>query len=427
MTTDSLYRPISALELLKRFSSDAEARRRDLRERIERISEYDDQVRAMTEVIDVETAVSALETADGPLGGLPVVVKDIFDTHDLVTAYGSPIYAGHRPVSDATVVTLLRRQGTTIIGKSVTCEFAYMAPSPTRNPCDLGRTAGGSSSGSAAAVAAGYAPFAVGSQTGGSTIRPASFCGISGYKPSFGMLPTAGMKGFSWSIDTVGLFAAGVRDVAYLAAALSGHRLMVDAVPFRPTFGLPESYPWTPPSDNALRVLESAARAIEVAGGKVKRVRFDARMGELVQAHATIQSYESYQALGFEYDHHRARLSPMLLNFLERAAEVSTDAYLNARALVESALASSLPTLFDGVDALLTPSAPDEAPMGLESTGDPAFNRNWTLLGTPCVSVPGLRGKSGAPIGAQVIGRRGDDCRTLAVAAFLEDAIARTN
>ena len=425
MTTDSSYQPVSALELLKRFRSDAGASTAFLLERLERVRQCDSQIRAIVDLIDVDTALSALKAAVGPLGGLPVVVKDIFDTHDLVTAYGSPIYAGHRPASDAAVVTLLRRRGATLIGKSVTCEFAYMAPSPTRNPCDLGRTAGGSSSGSAAAVAAGYVPFAVGSQTGGSTIRPASFCGIAGYKPTFGMVPTAGMKGFSWSFDTVGLFAAGVRDVAFLAAALSDRRLEIDSLPSHPTVGLPESYPWALASDNAMRVVEVAVRSIENAGGKVLRVGFDGHMAELVEAHATIQSYESFQLLGYEYDHHRDRLTPKLRDFLERAAQVSVDAYLHACALAEAAKASSLPSLFDGVDTLLTPSAVDEAPEGLESTGDPAFNRNWTLLGTPCVNVPGLRGDGGNPIGVQVIGPRGEDARTLAVAAFVEDAIAK--
>ncbi|HWX63216.1 amidase, partial [Bradyrhizobium sp.] len=216
-----LYQPHSALDLLQRFEGNVEARRRYLHERFERIREFDVQLEAMTAVPDPDAAMQALEKVQGPLGGLPVAIKDIFDTHDLVTAYGSPIYAGHRPASDATIVTLLRRQGAVSIGKTVTCEFAYMAPTPTRNPCALNRTAGGSSSGSAAAVAAGYAPFAIGSQTAGSTIRPASFCGVAGYKPTFGLLPTSGMKCFSWSFDTVGLFASGVRDVAHLAQALS--------------------------------------------------------------------------------------------------------------------------------------------------------------------------------------------------------------
>jgi Asp-tRNA(Asn)/Glu-tRNA(Gln) amidotransferase A subunit family amidase len=420
-----LYQPHSALDLLQRFEGNAEAGRRYLHERFDRIREFDVQLEAMTAVRDPDAAMRAMDNVRGPLGGLPVAIKDIFDTHDLVTAYGSPIYAGHRPASDATIVTLLRRQGAVSIGKTATCEFAYMAPTPTRNPCALSRTAGGSSSGSAAAVAAGYSPFAIGSQTGGSTIRPASFCGVAGYKPTFGLLPTLGMKCFSWSLDTVGLFASGVRDVAHLAQVLSGRRLAVNDLPSKPVFGLPKSYPWASASVNAASVLDRAVHAIEAAGAMVTPVDFAPWMTEMIGAHATIQSYESFQALGFEYDHYREQLTPMLRDFLDRAADVPPDAYTEACAKAEAAKTASL-AWFGRIDALLTPSALDEAPDGLASTGDPAFSRNWTLLGTPCVSVPGLRGERGGPIGVQVIGRRGEDAATLALAAFVEAALKKS-
>jgi Asp-tRNA(Asn)/Glu-tRNA(Gln) amidotransferase A subunit family amidase len=419
-----LYQPDSALDLLQRFEGNSEARLRYLHERFDRICELDVQLKAMSAVRDPDAALRAMDHMRGPLGGLPVAIKDIFNTHDLVTAYGSPIYADHRPASDAAIVTLLRRQGALSIGKAVTCEFAYMAPTPTRNPCAPNRTAGGSSSGSAAAVAAGYAPFAIGSQTAGSTIRPASFCGVAGYKPTFGLLPTSGMKCFSWSFDTVGLFASGVRDVAHLAQALSGCSLAVADLPAKPIFGLPESYPWVSASVNAASVLDRAVHAIEAAGAKVTPVDFAPWMSEMVGAHATIQSYESFRTLGFEYDHYREQLTPMLRDFLDRAAAVTTDAYTDASAKAETAKTALL-AWFDGIDALLTPSAVDEAPEGLDSTGDPAFSRNWTLLGTPCVSVPGLRGERGGPIGIQVIGRRGEDAATLALAAFVEAALKK--
>ncbi|MBW8837210.1 MAG: amidase [Burkholderia sp.] len=389
----SFYRPQSAYALLERGAQNPHERSsRAVLESLARIEEVDAEVRAMTAVATHETARANASAAQGPLAGLPVVVKDIFDTHDFVTSYGSPIYADHRPKSDAAIVTLLKRNGAVLVGKTVTSEFAYMAPTVTRNPCDPGRTAGGSSSGSAAAVSAGIAPFAIGSQTGGSTIRPASFCGVAGFKPTLGMLPTAGMKCFSWSFDTVGLFAAGVRDVAYLAQVLSGRPLSLERNAEPPVFGVPETSPWTEPSANA-----SAA-------------------------HDTIQSYEAWQTLGFEYDCHRAQLSPVLFAFLARASNVDAAAYANACASMARAKAR-LAELFDGVTALLTPSAPDEAPDGLASTGDPAFNRNWTLLGCPCVNVPGLRGARGAPIGVQVIGRPLDDARCLAAAGFVEQAI----
>ena len=216
----------------------------------------------------------------------------------------------------------------------------------------------------------------------------------------------------------MGLFASGVSDVAHLAQALSGRPLAVSDLPVKPTFGLPESYPWTSASVNAASSLNCAVHAIEAAGAKVALVDFAPWMTEMIAAHATIQSYESFRTLGFEYDHYRGQLTPMLRDFLDKG-DVATDAYTDACAKAQSARTALL-AWFDGIDALLTPSAPDEAPDGLASTGDPAFSRNWTLLGTPCVSVPGLRGERGGPIGVQVIGRRGEDAATLALAAFVE-------
>lgn len=421
----SFYRPVSVLALRQRIDDAARGQGRAALESLARIEEVDADIRAMTAVIGRDEAIAAAGAARGPLAGLPVAVKDIFDTAGLATNYGSPIYEGHRPRSDAAVVTLLRRAGAVIVGKATTSEFAYMAPTVTRNPCDLARTPGGSSAGSAAAVAAGIVPFAIGSQTGGSTIRPASFCGIAGYKPTLGMLPTAGMKCFSWSFDTVGLFAATVRDAAFLGQALSGRELAVASAstPDKPVFGIPVDYPWTAPSDHAIAALDTAIRAIEKAGGSVKPVRFDPWMAELIDAHNVIQSYEAWRTLGYEYDHHRDALSALLRGFLERAASIDVDAYSKAVALMERTRHQQA-ALFEGVTALLTPSALDEAPQGYDSTGSPAFNRNWTLLGSPCVNVPGLRGDNGAPVGVQVIGAPWDDARCLGAAAFVEHAIA---
>lgn len=423
MIVNSFYQPVSGLALVQRIGDSPHERGRAVFEALARIEAVDSEIHAMTAVLDREAAMANAAAATGPLAGIPVAVKDIFDTNDLPTRYGSPIYDRYQPRSDAAIVTLLRRSGAVVVGKTATSEFAYMAPTATRNPVDVGRTPGGSSSGSAAAVAAGIAPFAIGSQTGGSTIRPASFCGVAGYKPTFGMLPTVGMKCFSWSFDTVGLFAAGVRDVAYLAQVLSGRRLAVDGAAGMPTFGVPESYPWTKASANATAVLDVAIAAIERAGGRIKRVRFGSWMTDLIEAHDTIQSYESWRALGYEYDHHRIDLSRMLAGFLDRAGLVDTATYAKACALMGHAK-DRLAELFEGVAALLTPSAADEALEGFGSTGDPAFNRNWTLLGCPCVNVPGLRGERGGAIGIQIIGRPWDDARCLSAAAFAERAIA---
>jgi Asp-tRNA(Asn)/Glu-tRNA(Gln) amidotransferase A subunit family amidase len=423
MIAHSLYQPVSGLKLALGAGDASRERGAMVLDSLARIDEVDPQINAMTAVMRREAAMANGAAASGPLAGIPVAVKDIYDTHDLSTSYGSPIYAGHQPKSDAAVVTLLRRRGAVIVGKTTTSEFAYMAPTATRNPYDMERTPGGSSAGSAAAVAAGMVPFAIGSQTGGSTIRPASFCGIAGYKPTFGLLSTVGMKCFSWSFDTVGLFAAGVLDVAYLAQALSGRQLAVGEAGDMPAFGIPESYPWTKASANASAVLDVAIAAIEGAGGRVKRIRFDSWMADLIDAHDTIQSYEAWRALGYEYDHHRNDLSPILAGFMDRASSVDTATYAKACALMGHAK-DRLAQLFEGVTALLTPSAPDEAPVGFDSTGDPSFNRNWTLLGCPCVSVPGLLGERGGPIGVQIIGRPWDDARCLSAAAFAERAIA---
>ena len=423
MNSSNFYRPVSGLDLLRRIEGEPRQRDHVILNAFDRIKQVEGEIRALSAVAEREEALIAAVRAEGPLASLPVVVKDIFDTDSLVTSYGSPIYENHQPKSDAAMVTLLRRSGAVVIGKAVTSEFAYMAPTVTRNPYDVRRTAGGSSSGSAAAVAAGMAPFAIGSQTGGSTIRPASFCGIAGYKPTFGMLPTVGMKCFSWSFDTVGLFAAGVRDVAWLAEVVARRPLAVHDTDSRPVFGVPVSYPWGEPSANASAVLDVAIRAVERSGGRVRRLRFDPWMAEMTSAHDTIQSYEAYQTLGYEYDHHRSRLSDKLGEFLDRAANVDTASYVNA-CVAMGQVKARLTDLFTGVCALLTPSTPDEALDGLSSTGDPAFNRNWTLLGCPCVTVPGLHGGRGGPIGIQIISRVGDDAQCLEAAAFVEQAIA---
>lgn len=422
MTPSSLFAPVSGLEMLTQLET-ADQRRAAASDCVHRIRQFDKQLGSMSSLLSAERAGDIAVAAQGPLKGVPVAVKDIFDTHDLPTNYGSPLYAGHQPRSDAAIVTLLRRAGATVVGKSVSCEFAFMQPAATRNPFDLQRTAGGSSVGSAAAVGAGLVPFAIGSQTGGSTIRPASFCGISGFMPTRGLLPTEGMKCFSWSFDTIGLFASTVADVAFLAQTLAGIRF--DTTPVsKPVFGVPVAYPWAELSPDAKCAMDTTVEAITRSGGSVRPIRFEDWMGQLTDAHAVIQSFESYRALGFEYDYHRSSLSDMLGNFLDRAALVSPQDY--QRAMAHAALARQrLPALFDGVDVLLTPSTPGEAPKGFSSTGDPCFNRNWTLLGTPCLSVPGLLGSDGCPLGVQVVGLPGEDSKAVAAAAFVEQALGK--
>jgi Asp-tRNA(Asn)/Glu-tRNA(Gln) amidotransferase A subunit family amidase len=392
---------------------------------IGRIAAHDAETQAFVSVLEPTAALALAGQARGPLAGLPVAVKDIFDTATLPTAYGSPIYGEHQPAGDAAIVSLIRRAGGVVVGKTVTSEFAYMAPTPTRNPADPRRTAGGSSSGSAAAVAAGMVPFAVGTQTGGSTIRPASFCGIAGYKPTYDLFPTPGMKCFSWSLDTVGLFAAGVADVAWFAETLIGRPLRTAAAAddLRGlVVGVPAAYPWEAPSAGAAAAVRRAADAITARGGSVRAIALPSWFDALYAAHATLQQYEASQSLAFEFDLHAARLSPMLRDFLRGAAHVTPAQYDATRQLIAAARQRTA-ELFDGVDVLMAPSAPGEAPLGWASTGEPTFNKVWTLLGTPCVSVPGLSGAEGSPMGIQIIGQPWQDRRCLAAAEQVEAAI----
>jgi Asp-tRNA(Asn)/Glu-tRNA(Gln) amidotransferase A subunit family amidase len=362
--------------------------------------------------------------ATRPLRGLPIGVKDIYDTADLPTRYGSAIYAGHRPKADAAMVALIRRAGGAVIGKTVTTEFASLQPAGTRNPHNLAHTPGGSSSGSAAAVAAGMVPIALGSQTGGSVIRPAAFCGVVGFKPSFRLMPTIGMKCFSWSLDTVGLFAASVADAAFAAALISGRDLRIDSTePAAPRIALVRTQSWPEASASMQDAIARAAHAAEAAGAKVTEVELPPIFETATQAHGTIQDHEACQALADEIDRHRDQLGPILREQLDKAAAITPAAYDDARRLARQARRAFV-DFMEGIDVLLTPSAPGAAPLGLNSTGKPTFNRLWTLLGTPCVNVPGLFDSAGLPLGVQIVGRFARDRLALEAAEFLQRALA---
>jgi len=305
----------------------------------------------------------------------------------------------------------------------VTTEFASLVPAGTRNPRDLAHTPGGSSSGSAAAVAAAMLPLAFGSQTGGSVIRPAAFCGIVGFKPSYQLIPTVGMKAFSWHLDTVGLFAAGVADIAFAAAAITDRDLRVDrVVPAAPRLALVRTHLWPQASAAMQAAVEAAARAAEEAGATVSELTLPSILEEAHRLHRTIQDYEAFLALAYEYDQHRDALAQSLRQQLDRAAAISAAEYDAARSVAKRARAA-LSDWMSGHDAILTPSAPGAAPHGLASTGDPAFNRLWTLMGTPCLNVPVLS-EGELPLGLQIVGRFGRDLAALEAALFLERAIA---
>lgn len=363
--------------------------------------------------------------ARSPLRGLPVGLKDIIDTADLPTEHGSAIYAGHRPAADAAIVSMIRRAGGNIIGKTVTTELAHMAPGKTRNPHNLAHTPGGSSSGSAAGVAAGMFPIAIGTQTGGSMIRPAAFCGVAAIKPSYKLLPTVGVKCFSWYLDTPGVFAAGVADVAFATAAITGRNLRVDqGTPAAPRIALTRTHAWAEASEAMQAAVEMAARAAEAAGAHVHELVLPPLFEDAYRAQTIIQDYEAYRALAYEYDHHRDRLGAGLRKLLDNAAGISADAYDEARRATKRARQALADLLVD-TDALLTASAPGIAPKDLGTTGLPTFNRLWTLLGMPCVNVPGLNDSAGMPLGIQIVGRFGRDRLALEAALFVERAISR--
>lgn len=388
--------------------------------------------------LDLDGARKAA-TAEGlkgkPLRGLPVALKDIFDTADMPTEYGSRLYAGHRPKTDATMVTQVRRAGGVLLGKTVTTEFAHTDPGKTKNPRNLAHTPGGSSSGSAAAVAAGFVPLATGTQTGGSIIRPASFCGVAGFKPSFGLLPTVGIKCVSWHLDTAGFFAASVADVAFAAAVIAERDLRVDQrAPVSPRIGVLRQQPWPSASTDMAAALDMAARAASAAMARVKDVLLPPVLAAAFRAHATIHAYEAARALAPEYDRAKEALAqakkaqdPLCKGtreLIETGMKVSADTYDDARRTASQAR-KAVAELMSEFDVILSPSAPGAPPKGLATTGNSTFNRLWTLMGTPCVNVPGLTDPNGLPLGVQVIGRFGADRATLEAALFVESALAR--
>jgi Asp-tRNA(Asn)/Glu-tRNA(Gln) amidotransferase A subunit family amidase len=375
--------------------------------------------------LDLDAARRAAEEprlASMPLRGLPVVFKDIFDTADFPTQYGSPIYTGYRPRADATAVALTRRAGGNIIGKTVTTEFASLVPSSTRNPRNAAHTPGGSSSGSAAAVAAAMVPIAFGTQTAGSVIRPAAFCGVTGFKPSYRLIPMVGVKDVAWHLDTAGLFGAGVADVAFAAAAILDRDLRVDGVsPSAPRIALVRTHLWGQASAAMQNAVESAARIAQAAGARVSDVSLPAPLEDAYAAQCIIQDYETFRACAFEYDRHRDRIGKQLREQLDRAAAISADAYDAARRSSSRARKALADTMAEH-DVILTPSAPGAAPRGLGGTGDPMFNRLWTLMGAPCINLPGFY-EGDLPLGIQIVGRFGRDRAALEAALFVERAI----
>ena len=359
----------------------------------------------------------------GPLHGIPLGVKDLFDTADMPTSYGSSIYAGHRPKADAASVALCREAGALVLGKTVTTEFAYFQPGPTRNPHHLSHTPGGSSSGSAAAVADHMLPLALGTQTAGSVIRPAAYCGVVGYKPTIGRVSKAGVKSLSESLDTIGGFGRCVRDVSILGAVLTGDGRLsrlphVDA----PRIGLCRTPEWSRADPDAQRALDQAVSVISPTAASLAEVHLPHGLPDLVALQKAIMSFEMSRALSHERIWHRNGLSEQLRALLDEGIAIS-GAEHSANMAKTAFSQRSVDAVFDRFDVLMSPSATGEAPTGIDATGDPVFCRGWTLLGLPCIHLPVTHGSNGLPTGIQLIGRFGDDSRLLAVAEWVQSRL----
>jgi Asp-tRNA(Asn)/Glu-tRNA(Gln) amidotransferase A subunit family amidase len=356
----------------------------------------------------------------GPLHGVPIGVKDVIDTIDLPTEMGSPIYRGYRPASDAACVALARAAGAIVLGKTVTAEFAGMTPGPTANPHNPAHTPGGSSSGSGAAVADFMVPAAFGTQTGGSILRPASYCGVIGYKPSYGAINRAGLKLAAESLDTIGLITRSIEDIELLTAVLLGKEFDAPRPPSSaPRIGLCRTPLWETAQPETVQAVEDAAKKLSASGARLREVVLPGEFAGLkAAARETINCYERSKGLAFEWNSCRDLISERLRRCIQQGLEMPHQEYLAAMRLGETCRAA-LDAVFDEVDVLLGPCVAGEAPVGLAHTGDPGFQAIWTILHVPTMSLPTHRGPKGLPVGIQIVAPRYQDERLFACARWI--------
>jgi Asp-tRNA(Asn)/Glu-tRNA(Gln) amidotransferase A subunit family amidase len=377
-----------------------------------RIDARDGEVHAWA-CVDAEGAWSQARALDrqeprGPLHGVPVGIKDVIDVAGIPSAYGSAAFASNIAGSDAACVARLRRAGAVILGKTITAEFATYHPGPTRNPRDRNRTPGGSSSGSAAAVADCQVPLALGTQTAGSVIRPASFCGIFGFKPSFGRYDIAGMLPTAPSLDTLGGFARSVEDIALLDAVLADEEHVALPAPREMRIGICRSPAWEQASPDMRHALESAGILLSQAGWHVSDVDLGEAFMQLPAAQAVLHRHEAFRCLGVIRRAHADLVSEVFRNFIDAGEHVSAEEYAAALA-TQAACRAELDTLLPPDTLWLTPGAPGVAPEGIAATGDPAFSRIWTALGVPCLGFPAALDAACMPLGLQWIAGHGAD------------------
>ena len=406
---------------------------------LDQIARTEARVQAWT-ALDPAYALAQARDADrrqargeplGPLHGIPVGIKDIFDTADFPTENGTVLHAGRRPAEDATAVARLRRAGAVIMGKTVTTELAVYSPGKTTNPHDPRRTPGGSSSGSAAAVAAHMVPVAIGTQTNGSIIRPAAYCGVYGYKPTFGLVPRHGILEQSRPLDQVGFIARTVEDLAIIAEPLIGYderdpdtrpiarpalcEVALQEPPLPPVLAFTKTPNWGEAEEQTRQAFDEVAQAL---GERAVPFSVPAMFDAAWQWHATIMEADLARNFHELYERGRERLSESLRGQIERGRRVTAVDYNNAVARIRST-SVAFDEIFDRCDAILTAATAGPAPPGLASTGSPAFCTLWTLAGMPAVTLPLLRAENGMPMGIQLVGRRGDDARLLRTARWL--------
>ena len=439
MAADVSMHELGALEIVERIAGGVFTSEEYVRSCIERIDATDGEIGAWV-CVDADLALGQAREMDalrregralGSLHGVPVGVKDIFDTCDLPTRLGSAVHENRRPTADAAVVEKLREAGAVILGKTATAEYAFMHPAATRNPHRLTQTPGGSSSGSAAAVAAGHVPLAVGSQTNGSTIRPASYCGVYGLKPSRGIVSRRGALQTSQSLDQVGMFGRSLVDVAALADALAGYDAADPASYLRPRprmqRGCTAEAPVEPSfacfdlpyadrlSDDAREGFEEL---LDCLGGRVERLPAPRSFAEVIECHKVVHEVELYRALREDIERHGDRVSVEVRACAERAQGHDDARYRHALAMLAGA-EEYFESFFCDYDAVLTPASAGEAPALEDGTGDPVFCTIWTFAGLPCLSLPLLVGATGLPVGVQLVGAAQADDRLLRTANWL--------
>jgi Asp-tRNA(Asn)/Glu-tRNA(Gln) amidotransferase A subunit family amidase len=415
-------KPLSATEAVAAIEAGKLTSEKLVRACLDRIAERESVVKAWA-FLDPALAIAQAKAADattgGVLRGVPIGVKDIIDTHDMPTGHNSPIFHGKVPFGDAACVALSRTANAVILGKTVTTEFANRHPGPTTNPHNPAHTPGGSSSGSAAAVADGHVPLAFGTQTGGSVIRPAAYCGVIGYKPTFGDFSRVGIKMQCHSLDTLGLMARSLDDIAlFRAVVLKLPPVKIDRGIARPRIGFCRTPIWDEASADTKKLLETTASRLSDKGASIVDVAFAPAYADILDDHIAISGWESTRNYADERLRNPDKMSAELMAGLKRGLGVSLERYVAAQRK-SVAFKAHVDSLFGKVDALLCPSAPGEAPEGVEFTGDPRFNSIWTSAGTPCVTLPAGAGTKGLPLGIQLVGLRHEDDRLLSTAAWV--------